>query len=296
MSIKEKGLGRGLDSLFGDDYTDSAAPSGGSGAETLPIHRVEPNPEQPRRDFDPEELQALADSLSRHGMISPIAVRDLGNGRYGIIAGERRWRAARMAGFTQVPVTILEADDARCAELALVENLQRQDLNPVEEAKGFLSLSERFGLTQEQVADRVGRSRSAVANALRLLTLPEPVLDLLENGSLTAGHARAVLSLSGDEDREALARRIVAEKLSVRQAEALAARLSRPAGAAKAPSEDAMYYDACGSALSSRLGRKVTIRPGRKKGVLELEYYDLDDFQRLYEFLGGAGTKETGNG
>ena len=291
----EKGLGRGLDALFEGDFADLEAQD--QQAVTLPLHRIDPNPDQPRRDFDPDELQALADSLAQHGMISPVAVRDMGNGRYQIIAGERRWRAARLAGFTQVPVNILQADDQQAAELALVENLQRQDLNPVEEARGYQTLMDTFGLTQEQTAARVGKSRSAVANTLRLLGLTQPVLDLLETGSLTAGHARAVLSVPGDEAREALARKIVSENLSVRQAEQIAARLNKQTPERqKKESEQKIYWDACCQTLTGALGRKVQIKPGRKKGVLQLEYYDLDDFQQLYELLTALGGKEGGHG
>ena len=288
----EKGLGRGLGALFGDDFND--LPQGESGARTvLPLHRVEPNPNQPRKDFDPEELQALADSLAQHGMLSPVAVRETGNGYYQIIAGERRWRAARLAGFTEIPVTVFQADDQEAAELALVENLQRQDLNPVEEARGFRALMEEFGLTQDQTAGRVGRSRSAVANSLRLLSLPEPVLELLEVGQISAGHARAILSLPGDKARQALAIRVVEEGLSVRQTETLAARLSREPPGEKTPDQNAPYWEDCCRQLSGSLGRGVQIKPGKRKGLIQLEYYDLEDFQTLFEALQALGKEDS---
>ncbi len=287
--MKEKGLGQGLNALFGDDFSleqqDDAART------MLPLHRVEPNPDQPRKDFDEQELQSLADSLAQHGMISPIAVRDMGNGYYQIIAGERRWRAARLAGFTQIPAVILNVDSRQAAELALVENLQRQDLNPIEEARGYQSLLEQFSLTQAEVAQRVGRSRSAVANTLRLLNLPKEVLDLIEAGRLSAGHARAVLSLSGEDDQLQLAAQIVAQGLSVRQAEALAARMLQPEKPA-VQDENAPYWADCCRTLSGALDRKVRIRPGRKKGVVELEYYNLEDFQTLYDALQTLGRRE----
>mgnify|MGYP002857052483 FL=1 len=301
----EKGLGRGLGALFGDDYTD--LPQGESGARTvLPLHRVEPNPNQPRKDFDPEELQALADSLAQHGMLSPVAVRETGNGYYQIIAGERRWRAARLAGFTEIPVTVFQADDQEAAELALVENLQRQDLNPVEEAQGYRALMDEFDLTQEQVSGRVGKSRSAVANALRLLALPEPVLALLEVGQLSAGHARAILSVPGDKARQDFAIRIIEQSMSVREAEAMAGQLAREAkeraeqpDAAPlpepAPDKNAPYWADCCRQLSEALSRGVQIKHGKRKGTIQLEYYDLEDFQTLYEALRALG-KEASHG
>lgn len=285
----EKGLGRGLSALFGDDFDVEQAGSALPG--TLPLHRIEPNPDQPRRDFDSEELQTLADSLAQHGMLSPVAVRDMGNGYYQIIAGERRWRAARLAGFTELPVIVMEADDRRAAELALVENLQRRDLNPVEAARGYRSLMDAFGLTQEDASRRVGKSRSAVANALRLLSLPDEVLTMLEAGTLSPGHARAVLAVPNPDDRLPFARRIVEEGLSVRQAEALAAKQAKKPRAAPDSSRQP-YWNACQQTLSGALGRGVRIRPGQRKGIVELEYYNLNDFQLLYEALQTLPCKE----
>lgn len=221
MSAKQRGLGRGLGALIGDFPEEPE-----SGAVTkLPLQKVEPNPDQPRRTFDEEELQALADSIAAHGVLQPLAVRASGGGFYQIIAGERRWRAARMAGLSEVPVVVLEADDRTVMELALVENLQRQDLNPVEEAEGYQRLMKEYGLTQEEAAARVGKSRPAVANALRLLLLPEEVRSLVEDGTISAGHARAILSLPAARLQKAAAQKIVALRLSVRQAEAMCKRM-----------------------------------------------------------------------
>ena len=221
MSAKQRGLGRGLGALIGDFQEEPE-----SGAVTkLPLQKVEPNPDQPRRTFDEEELQALADSIAAHGVLQPLAVRASGGGFYQIIAGERRWRAARMAGLSEVPVVVLEADDRTVMELALVENLQRQDLNPMEEAEGYQRLMKEYGLTQEEAAARVGKSRPAVANALRLLLLPEEVRSLVEDGTISAGHARAILSLPAARLQKAAAQKIVALRLSVRQAEAMCKRM-----------------------------------------------------------------------
>ena len=217
MSAKQRGLGRGLGALIGDFPEE---PESGAVAK-LPLQKVEPNPDQPRRTFDEEELQALADSIAAHGILQPLAVRASGDGFYQIIAGERRWRAARMAGLSEVPVVVLEADDRTVMELALVENLQRQDLNPMEEAEGYQRLMKEYGLTQEEAAARVGKSRPAVANALRLLLLPEEVRSLVEDGTISAGHARAILSLPAARLQKAAAQKIVALRLPVRQAEAM---------------------------------------------------------------------------
>ena len=213
-----KGLGKGLGALLGD-FND--VPAEKSAYQLLPIYKVEPNPDQPRQDFDEEELQALADSIEIHGVIQPLTVRETANGYYQIIAGERRWRAARAAGLSEIPAVIMEADDKKVMELALIENLQRQDLNPVEEALGYQSLMEEYGLTQEDTAKRVGKSRPAVANALRLLSLCPGVLELLRKGELTAGHARAVLTLKTEKKQLEAAKKIIALGMSVRAAETL---------------------------------------------------------------------------
>ena len=282
MAAKQKGLGRGLGALI-DDFSASGV---SDSVTSLPLQKVEPNPRQPRRVFDEEELQSLADSIAEHGIVQPLAVRDEGNGYYMIIAGERRWRAARLAGLQEVPVVVLDADDRTVMELALVENLQRQDLNPMEEAEGYRVLMEEYGLRQEQTADRVGKSRSAVANALRLLALPDEVRELVENGALTAGHARAILSLPSEKLQRAAAQKILALRLSVRQAEAMCKRMGAEAKPEKPKSVLTVdYVGECEKALTKQLSRKVRIVNGKRKGRFELEFYGQDDLQRLYDAL-----------
>ena len=293
----ERGLGRGLGALLGD----AALQSQEGGSLSLPISQVEPGLKQPRKRFDEESLQDLADSIRIHGVIQPLTVRRLSSGYYQIIAGERRWRAAKLAGLTEVPAVIIEADDRKVMELGLIENLQREDLNPMEEANGYKVLMEEYGLTQEEVAQRVGKSRPAVANALRLLALPDPVHLLLEEGKLSAGHARAILAVPSGELQKKLAQKVVAEELSVRQTEALAKRLAagaqtppppRPAGP-----DLSIYLRDAEKQLSTRFGRGVRIVSGKKKGKVELEYYNPEDLNTLLELLeqlpsagkGGAG-------
>ena len=222
-----KGLGKGLGALLGD--FDAPQESGAGRVQQISIYKVEPNPNQPRRSFDEEALQALADSITAHGILQPLTVRELPGGYYQIIAGERRWRAARMAGLHEVPILVIEADDRKVMELALIENLQREDLNPLEEAKGYRVLMEEYGLSQEKAAERVGKSRSAVANSLRLLQLCPEVLALLEDGSLSAGHARAIVSLPTAKLQQTAAQKVQALRLSVRQTEALCKKLMQPA-------------------------------------------------------------------
>jgi len=279
----QKGLGRGLGALLGDFEEVS---QDNSPYKLLPIYKVEPNADQPRRDFDEEELQSLADSIAIHGVIQPLTVRELRSGYYQIIAGERRWRAARMAGLDEIPAVIIEADDKKAMELALIENLQRQDLNPVEEALGYRSLMDDYGLTQENVSEGVGKSRSAVANALRLLQLPQEVLDMLREGKLTAGHARAVLSIKSEKKQKEAAQKIAALGLSVRQAELLCKNM------AKEPKEEKQsnvihvdYVAECEKMLSKHLGRGVKIVNGKRKGRFELEFYGADDLQKLLDAL-----------
>lgn len=253
---------------------------------TLPLQKVEPNPLQPRKLFDEEELQVLADSIAQHGVIQPLTVRKGENGFYQIIAGERRWRAARLAGLRTVPVTVIECDDRTAMELALIENLQRQDLNPMEEAMGYKQLMEEYGLTQEQAAARVGKSRPAVANALRLLALPDEVRAMVEEGTLSAGHARAVLTLNSRHLQKAAAQKIIALRLSVRQAEAMCKRMAAEEKPKKVkPALTVDYVGECEKALTKQLGRKVRIVSGKRKGRFELEFYGQDDLQRLYEIL-----------
>lgn len=294
MATKQRGLGRGLGALI-DDF--SAAEETG-GVTVLPLQKVEPNPNQPRKYFDEEELQALADSIAAHGLLQPLAVRDMGGGFYQIIAGERRWRAARLAGLSEVPVVVVEADDRTVMELALVENLQRQDLNPMEEAEGYRSLMQDYGLTQEEAANRVGKSRPAVANALRLLALPEEVRQLVVEGTLSAGHARAVLSLPDARLQKAAAQRILALRLSVRQAETMCKRMAQeqpPAEETPKKTVAVDYVGECEKLLTRRLGRKVRIVCGKRKGRFELDFYGQDDLQRLYEALQELNIPEAPN-
>lgn len=285
MAQKEKrGLGAGLDALFAaNGYEEEENIE----QTTLPIGKVEPRADQPRVSFDEEELQELADSIAQYGVIQPITVRRLEGGYYQIIAGERRWRAARMAGLTEIPVRILEADDKLTAELALVENLQRSDLNPIEEAKGYESLMRDYGLTQEETARSVGRSRPAVTNAMRLLNLSPAVLKLVEEGKLSAGHARALLPLEKDDIQLQAAEEVIRSGLSVRKTEALAARLlKQPKQQPQETDEIRVDYAAeVSSQLSKVWGRKVRLTDGRKIGKIEIEYYGAEDREALIELL-----------
>ena len=287
---KQSGLGRGLSALLEDPNLEFTQQKGG--LTSVPIHKVEPNPMQPRREFDPEALQALSDSITAHGMIQPLTVRELPGGYYQIIAGERRWRAARQAGLQEVPVLVIEADDRKVMELALVENLQREDLNPMEEAQGFQSLIQDYGLTQAETAERVGKSRPAVANALRLLTLSEDLAELVRNGTLSPGHARALLGVKSEKLRKQAAQRIIALQLSVRQAETLCKNLEKPKQEPKEEPLAVNYVAECEKSLSRRLGRKVRIVNGKNKGRFELEFYGQDDLNRLLFALQRISVKE----
>ena len=287
MANKDRGLGKGLGALLGDVALQSQE----GGSVSLPISQVEPGLKQPRKRFDEEALQDLADSIRLHGVIQPLTVRRLQSGYYQIIAGERRWRAAKLAGLSEVPAVIIEADDRKVMEIGLIENLQREDLNPIEEAAGFKVLMEEYGLTQEEAAQRVGKSRPAVANALRLLALPDAVRQLLEAGKLSAGHARAILSLPKGELQKKLAQKVVAEDLSVRQTEALAKRLAEQDqaltdhGGERPLDPMKLYRDAAAKDLSARWGRKVSITMGAKKGKLEVEFYNDEDLTELLDRL-----------
>ena len=278
-----KGLGRGLGALLGD-FSDEPLESGPY--KILPIYKIEPNASQPRQDFDEEELQALSESIAIHGVIQPLTVRELPSGYYQIIAGERRWRAARMAGLSEIPAVIVEADDKKAMELALIENLQRQDLNAMEEALGYRSLMEDYGLTQEEASSRVGKSRSAVANALRLLQLPEPIARMLRDGKITAGHARAVLKLKSEKKQLEAAQKIAALDLSVRQAENLCSNMAKePVQKQETVTLAVDYVAECEKSLSKHLGRGVKIVNGKRKGRFELEFYGQEDLQTLLDAL-----------
>ena len=278
----QKGLGKGLGALLGD-FTEEPAVQ--SGLKTLPLHKIEPNPDQPRRDFDPEELEELAESIRTHGIIQPLTVREMPNGYYQIIAGERRWRASRLAELAEVPVVVVEADDKKAMELALIENLQRTDLNPVEEAMGYDALIRGYGMTQEEAAARVGKSRPTVANALRLLGLSQPVLDKLREGLLTAGHARAVLQLKNEKKQLEAAQKIIALGLSVRQAELLCKNMTREPEKKPPVTLEVDYVAECEKNLSKHLGRGVKIVNGKRKGHFELEFYGQEDLQVLLDAL-----------
>ncbi len=278
----QKGLGKGLGALLGDFDEGSQEENG---LKKLPLHKIEPNPDQPRRDFDPEELEELAESIRTHGVIQPLTVREMPNGYYQIIAGERRWRASRLAGLEEIPAVIIEADDKKAMELALIENLQRSDLNPVEEANGYDSLIREYGLTQEEAAARVGKSRPAVANALRLLSLCEGVLDRVRSGELTAGHARAILQLKSEKKQLEAAQKISALGLSVRQAEMLCKNMTREPEKQPPIVLEVNYVAECEKNLSKHLGRGVKIVNGKRKGHFELEFYGQDDLQVLLDAL-----------
>ena len=285
MATKKQGLGKGLGALLGD----AALQPQSEGALSLPISQVQPGLNQPRKRFEPEALAELTESVRQYGVIQPLTVRRLSSGYYQIIAGERRWRAAKEAGLTEVPATVIEADDKKVMELGLIENLQREDLNPMEEAKGYEVLMKEHGLTQEDVAQRMGKSRPAIANTLRLLALPDAVQYMLEEGVLSAGHARTLLGLPKADAQKKLAQKIVAEGLSVRQTEALVKRLlteeEKTPDKPKAEDPLKIYRDAAAKELSQRWGRKVSITKGARKGKLELEFYNDEDLTLLLDQL-----------
>lgn len=284
---RESGLGRGLDALIGGGPSSLLEESEGSGVTMLPIAKVEANAAQPRKQFEPEALNDLADSIATHGILQPIAVRKLPSGYYQIISGERRWRAARLAGLNEVPVLIIEADDRKVMELSLIENLQREDLNPMEEAAGFQKLMSEYGLTQEECAERVGKSRPAIANAVRLLSLPEPIQAMVEDGRLSAGHARTLVAVEDQELQQKIAEKAANDGLSVRQTEQLVKQLSKKKTVSEKPEvkKDVDYAAIAAKELGDKLGRRVTIVNGKKKGRLELEYYGIDDLNDLLDAL-----------
>lgn len=277
----KRGLGKGLDALFADNATgDASAPT------NLRLSEIEPNTDQPRKEFEPEALSQLADSIRQHGILQPLLVRPIpGTGTYQLVAGERRWRAARMAGLSEAPVVIREMDDTAVLEVALIENLQREDLNPIEEAEGFHALIETYGLTQDEVATRVGKSRPAVANALRLLSLPEKIRAMVQDGRLSQGHARTLLALENEQAQSELADLAVAKKLSVRELEKLVKRYGKEeTGEKPLPSVFAVETE---RSLTDLFGRKVKVLEGKGKGLLSLEYYGEDDLRALVKRLAG---------
>ena len=290
----KKGLGLGIEGLLGNVSLDAIEPEHQPEKPTsLPLRRVEPRPGQPRTRFDEVGLAELADSIARYGVLQPVTVRPLADGYYQIVAGERRWRAARMAGLEEIPVVVVDADERRASELALVENLQREDLNPIEEARGFRTLMEDYGMTQEQAAESVGKSRPAVANALRLLSLEPDVLTMVEQGTLSAGHGRAILACPTPEMQKELADRAAEQGLSVRQTEQLAGKMAKQ----KKPAPDIEieappqvdYYKLAADRLGQSLGRRVKITEGRRTGKIELEFYGADDREALLQALESVG-------
>lgn len=283
MAVKKRGLGSGLDALFMENAIEEQS---ANAAVKLPIHDLEPNKAQPRKTFNEEALQELANSIQLHGVIQPLLVRPLPRGGYQIVAGERRWRASRMAGLDEVPVVIKELTDAQTMELALIENLQREDLNPIEEAEGFQLLMSDFNLTQEEVSQKVGRSRSAVTNALRLLGLPENIKELARTQAISQGHARALLSFTDEKQMNEVAQAIIKGDLSVREVEHLAkdAKESKKVKTVKQKTRDT-FFDEVELALSQNLGRKVRIKAKKEKGILELEFFDKNDLKRIAKLL-----------
>ena len=291
---KPRGLGKGLGALLTDTQEEKAAEAA-KDVQELRLSQIQPNQNQPRKEFNQEKLEQLAASIKEHGIIQPLIVSPDKDGFYTIIAGERRWRASKLAGLKMVPVLIKDFSEQEKSEIALVENLQREDLNPVEEAAGYRSLMEDYHLTQEEVSKRVGRSRSAVANTLRLLTLPENILDMLTYGELSSGHARALIALEDPELQKDIAQRIIAEDLNVRQTEKLVQEMTKPKieKAKKLDSFDMMLFknqlETVEKELEKQFGTKVSIQHGRKKGKIVLEYYGKEELERILELLEKEG-------
>ena len=288
MAAKKGGLGRGLDALFADNSIEEIA---STSAVKLKIMDIEPNRDQPRKIFDEDALAELADSIAKHGVIQPLLVRPMPDGSYQLVAGERRWRASRMAGLTEVPVVIKELSDYEAMALALIENLQREDLNAIEEAQGIKALMDTLSLTQDEAAERVGKSRPAVANALRLLKLPDSVIALVSDGKLSPGHARALLGFKDEQDIIETADLIIEKGLTVRDVEKLVKKRNKEPKAEKPAARRASYYDEVELALTDFLGRKVKVgtKPGKESGVLEIDFFDKDDLTRLADALKSLG-------
>lgn len=288
MAAKKGGLGRGLDALFADNSIEEIA---STSAVKLKIMDIEPNRDQPRKIFDEDALAELADSIAKHGVIQPLLVRPMPDGSYQLVAGERRWRASRMAGLTEVPVVIKELSDDEAMALALIENLQREDLNAIEEAQGIKALMDTLSLTQDETAERVGKSRPAVANALRLLKLPDSVIALVSDGKLSPGHARALLGFKDEQDIIETADLIIEKGLTVRDVEKLVKKRNKEPKAEKPAARRASYYDEVELALTDFLGRKVKVgtKPGKESGVLEIDFFDKDDLTRLADALKSLG-------
>ena len=288
MAAKKGGLGRGLDALFADNSIEEIA---STSAVKLKIMDIEPNRDQPRKIFDEDALAELADSIAKHGVIQPLLVRPMPDGSYQLVAGERRWRASRIAGLTEVPVVIKELSDDEAMALALIENLQREDLNAIEEAQGIKALMDTLSLTQDEAAERVGKSRPAVANALRLLKLPDSVIALVSDGKLSPGHARALLGFKDEQDIIETADLIIEKGLTVRDVEKLVKKRNKEPKAEKPAARRASYYDEVELALTDFLGRKVKVgtKPGKESGVLEIDFFDKDDLTRLADALKSLG-------
>lgn len=288
MAAKKGGLGRGLDALFADNSIEEIA---STSAVKLKIMDIEPNRDQPRKIFDEDALAELADSIAKHGVIQPLLVRPMPDGSYQLVAGERRWRASRMAGLTEVPVVIKELSDDEAMALALIENLQREDLNAIEEAQGIKALMDTLSLTQDEAAERVGKSRPAVANALRLLKLPDSVIALVSDGKLSPGHARALLGFKDEQDIIETADLIIEKGLTVRDVEKLVKKRNKEPKAEKPAARRASYYDEVELALTDFLGRKVKVgtKPGKESGVLEIDFFDKDDLTHLADALKSLG-------
>ena len=288
MAAKKGGLGRGLDALFADNSIEEIA---STSAVKLKIMDIEPNRDQPRKIFDEDALAELADSIAKHGVIQPLLVLPMPDGSYQLVAGERRWRASRMAGLTEVPVVIKELSDDEAMALALIENLQREDLNAIEEAQGIKALMDTLSLTQDEAAERVGKSRPAVANALRLLKLPDSVIALVSDGKLSPGHARALLGFKDEQDIIETADLIIEKGLTVRDVEKLVKKRNKEPKAEKPAARRASYYDEVELALTDFLGRKVKVgtKPGKESGVLEIDFFDKDDLTRLADALKSLG-------